>query len=106
MLTSELSEMKNPHQNGLPKEVIVPPASRFNKAASDDSIKSFIAALENYFHLMSISDPNYYTRFTEALLQKKTLIWFKTQNYDLKHFFWHQLKSNFLMQFRPTDYAH
>ena len=87
-LTFELLELKKPHKIGFPKCVKFFPPSGLNGAADVDSIKSFISALENYFDLVSVSDPNQYSRFAEIHLQVKTGTWFSTQNYDFKYLFW------------------
>ena len=37
--------------------------------------------------------------------QKKDKTGFQTQNYDLKLLFWHYLRSNLLLHFKPVDYT-
>ena len=41
-LTSELSEMKNPYKNSIPKGAKVSPHSGFNRAVDSDCVKNCI----------------------------------------------------------------
>ena len=69
-------------------------------------MKNFLLSLESYFNLIKVNISNYQARYTETLLIEKSRTWFQTQNYDLKSFFWHQLRANLLLHFKPTDYEH
>ena len=47
------------------------PPKPFRGTADGDSVKNFIAALENYFDLMKVSDSNQQARCAETLLRGK-----------------------------------
>ena len=56
--TLEPSELKEPYKTFLYKGVKVSFTSRPNKASDGDLLKIFVIALENYYNLMTISDPH------------------------------------------------
>ena len=47
------------------------PPKLFRGTADGDSVKNFLAALENYFDLMKVNDSNQKARYAETLLGGK-----------------------------------
>ena len=65
----ELLEMKKLYKNRLTKGVEVSFLSGFYTAADGNSIKNSIEAFGNYFGLVSLRNPNQYSRCEETILQ-------------------------------------
>ena len=88
-LTAELAAIKGTQPSGLPKGVKVNPLEAFKGIADGDSVDNFLAALDNYFSLMHLDDPNSRARYAETLLVERARTWFQTKSYNLETLLWH-----------------
>ena len=69
---AELAAVRFLAKIGLLKGVKISPPSGYSGSADRDSVKNSIAAIENLYDLMNVTNLNQSVRFTATLLIEKT----------------------------------
>ena len=75
-LTAELITVNLIRENAMLKKAKVYNPQNFNSSTNGNRIKNLIAAFENFFNLMEVTDYNQRARYAKIHIVEKASIWF------------------------------
>ena len=82
----------------------MPTPERFAGSRDGDSVRAFIATVDNYFDLVHLQDTHQQARFVYSLLSGPAVDWFVSQKYTLGNISWPALKLSMQKAFVPADW--